>query len=302
MVTTTTNLIRLTVGPLTVGLDMGRVLGVERGDRVRPLPDRPELAGRIVNRAGEWPVLDLAAPLGLPGTNPRTGQVMLTDIGGERHGLLLDRVSPIARLTAADVRPVPKGVARRGLFFDGVLLLDGHPLLLLDPDRLGGTDLFAADADDPPPPPVPKPAPDRLLVVGQVEYRRPGGRVIGFGLPVGCVAEVIDAPPGTPVPGAADHVCEVITWRNRPLPLLDVARWCGLRTPPPAGRRVVVVRTAVREPLGLLAGPGVRVLPLPLPTVPARRRFPLDAGRVLGVFDANDVTLVVPDLAKLARA
>ena len=260
MVTTTTNLVRLTVGPFTVGLDMGCVLGVERGDRVRPWPDRPGLAGRIVNRAGEWPVLDLAARLGLaPSPNARTGQVVLTAIAGERHGLLIDRVSPIARLSAADVRAVPRGIARRGLLFDGLLMLDGRPLLLLDPDRLAEEiDLFAAEEEEPSPIPSRRTSrklvADRLLVIGQVEYPLPGGRVVGFGLPVGCVAEILEAPAGTPIPGAADHVRDVTAWRGRALPVIDLASWCGLRTPPTAGRRVVVVRTAHREPVGFLTG------------------------------------------------
>ncbi len=306
MVATTTNLVRLTVGPVTVGLDMGRVLGIERGDRIKPVPDRPDLVGRIVNRAGDWPVLDLAARLGLDHSpNPRTGQVVLTAVAGERHGLLLDRVSPIARLSTVDVRAVPKSVARRGLFFEGLLMLDGHPLLLLDPDRLAGEiDLFAADPDDAPPPLRQSPAKlaaDRLLVVRQIEYPLPGGRVVGFGLPVGCITEIIEAPVGTPVPGAADHVREVIAWRDRPLPVVDLATWCGLRTPLTPVRRVVVIRTAAREPLGLLTGPGVRMLPLPLPNIPSRRPITLDEDRVLGVFDTNDVTLVIPDLSKLTR-
>ncbi|QEL13693.1 chemotaxis protein CheW [Limnoglobus roseus] len=306
--TQTTNLVRLTVGPVTVGLDMDRVLGIERGDRVRPWPDRPDLAGRITNRAGEWPVLNLASRLDLDHSpNLRTGQVVLTAVAGERHGLLIDRVSPITRLSAADVRAVPKSVARRGLFFDGLLMLDGRPLLLLDPDRLAGqVDLFAAEDDNPPPAAIRtssrKLVSDRLLVIGQSEYPLPGGRVVGFGLPVGCVVEIIEAPAGTLVPGAAEHVREVTEWRGKPLPVIDLAAWCGLRMPPPSVRRVVVIRTATREPVGLLAGPGVRMFPLPLPNAPSRRPITLTEDRVLGVFDTNELTLVIPDLAKLTQS
>lgn len=309
MVTTpaTTNLVRLTVGRFTVGLDMDRVLGIERGDRVKPLPGRADLAGRIVNRAGEWPVLNLAARLGFDHTpDLRTSQVVLTAVAGERHGLLIDRVSPITRLTAAELRAVPRSIARRGLFFDGVLMLDGRPLLLLDPDRLaGGVDLFAPEEEEATPAPTrpsAKLASDRLLVIGQVEYPLPGGRVVGFGIPVGCVVEIVEAADGTPIPGAADHVREVTEWRGKPLPVIDLANWCGLRAPPPAVRRVVVIRTATREPLGLLTGTGVKMLPLPLPHMPTRRAITLTDDRVLGVFDTNEQTLVIPDLTKLTRS
>lgn len=302
--TATTNLVRLSLGSVSVGLDMGRVLGIERAERLKPLPARPELAGHIANRAGDWPVLDLAVRLGLERpAGARNGQIVLTAIAGERFGLLIDRVAPVARLDQSALRPVPRSVARRDSFYDGVLMVEGRPLLLLNPDRLTGeVDLFAADDDEPAVRTVPskRASVNRMVVLGQYEYPLPGGRVVGFGLPIACVAEMIDAPPGSPVPGAAGHVREMSAWRGRALPLIDLAAWCGLRVPAASNRRTIVVRTPNGEPIGLPAGHGIRMVPLPLPSVPARRPITLNEDRVLGVFDTNEQTLVIPDLMKLS--
>ncbi len=299
----TTQLVRMALGPLSVGIEMDRVLGIERAERMKPAPDRPDLAGRLTNRAGEWPVIDLSERLGVTrDPDRRAGQIVLTAITGERHGLLVDRTAPVPRLHADAVRPLPRSVARRDAWFDGVLVVDGTPLLRLNPDRLASTvDLFAPEVEPPAPALRRMPARvDRMVVLGQYEYPLPGSRVVGFGLSVGCVAEMIEAPPGTPVPGATSHVRELSVWRGRALPLVDLAAWCGLPVPPAPNRRVAVVRTPAGEPYGLPAGHGVRIVPLPLPSMPVRRAITLRADRILGVYDTNEQTIVVPDLKRLA--
>lgn len=297
-----TNIVRLSIGAATVGLDMARVLGIERAERIRPHRNRPELVGEIANRAGIWPVVSLADRLGIERPRRDGGQVVLTAIAGARHGLLVDRVTPVGRGTEA-VRPVPRSVARRESPYEGVLMHEGRPLLLLNPDRLTGEiDLFAPDDRPLPPRPIRsnRPRLDRMIVLGQYEYPLPGGQVVGFGLPLACVAEMIDAPDGAPVPGSADHVRELSAWRGRPLPLIDLAAWCGLRVPAVVNRRTVVVRLPSGEAIGVPAGNGIRIVPLPQPSVATRRTITLNPDRVLGVFDTNEQTLVIPDITKLA--
>lgn len=293
--------IRLTVGNTAVGLPLDRVFGVERADRIRA-NDQPGTLGSVVNRAGEWSVMELAECLGLPErADRRGGQVVLLELHGLKVGLLVDRVASGDRETAG-VRPVPRSAGRGGPFA-GVLDHADGPLLLLDPERLlmGEPEPTDRPATTPPPRANAKPA-DRLVLFAQSDCAALGGRAVGFGVPAGCVAEIADPPAGTPVPVSRPHVREVISWRGQAVTVIDVAQWCGVDVPAPTSRRVVLVRTPARETVGLLAGDGVKVLPLPLPHLPTRRRLNVSPDHVTGVFDLRDVTVVIPNLAALAGA
>lgn len=294
-----TRIIRLTTGGATVGLTLDRVFGVERADRIRA-NTQPGTLGSVANRAGEWVVLELAECLGLPArADRRAGQVVLLEVGGMKVGLLVDRVSSGDR-EQADLRPMPPSAGGSGPFAGVSDDRDG-PLLLLDPDRLFGQE------PEPPARPTRTPAPrgggrpaDRLVLFAQVEHAALGGRAVAFGVPAGCVAEVIDPPPGTAVPTSPPHVRELVSWRGQPVTVIDMAAWCGVPVPPPASRRIVLVRTPRRETVGLLAGVAVKVLPLPLPHLPTRRRVEHTPERVKAIFDLTQVTVLIPDLSALS--
>ncbi len=301
-----THLVQVNVGPMWLGLDMDRVLGIERADRLKPSPDNPELAGKLTNRAGEWPVLDLAIRLGLPKNPPsRAGQIILTAICGERYGLLVDRAAPVPQSEAENVRPLPRSLVRSDTAFDRVLIQSERPLLLLNPDRLSQTvDLFADDFEPLRPDfsqSTRRAQSEHLVILGQYEYPLPGGRIFGFGIPLNCVAEIIEAPGGSIVPGAADCVRELSSWHDRPLPIIDLATWCGMRVPQRALRRTAVIRLPHGERVGFPVGNGVRLIPLPIPNIPARRTHSIQTDRTLGVFDTNEQTIVIPDLDQLTR-
>lgn len=304
--TAVTHLVQVNVGPMWLGLDMDRVLGIERADRLKPSPDNPELAGMLTNRAGEWPVLDLALRLGLPKNPPsRTGQIILTSIRGERCGLLVDRAAPVPRSESTNVRPLPRAMSRRDSAFDRVVIQSEGPLLLLNPDRLNQTvDLLENDFELPEPV-APKSSrglqSEHLVILGQYEYPLPGDRIFGFGIPLNCVAEIIEAPEGSVVPGAADCVRELSRWHDRPLPIVDLAVWCGMRVPQRSLRRTAVVRLPHGECVGFPVGNGVRLVPLPMAHIPARRTHSIQTDRTLGVFDTNEQTIVIPDLNQFTR-
>jgi chemotaxis signal transduction protein len=296
----TNRVARLTAGGSTLGLSLDRVFGIERADRVRP-NSSPGTLGSIVNQAGEWVVIELAECLGLPAkSDRRNGQVVLVEAHGMKVGLLVDRVSSGERATA-DVVPMPRSVGPGGPY-SGVLHHADGPLLMLDPERLlnGGDEPTPAKPAAPMPNATPRPA-ERMVLFAQAECALLGGRAVGFGVPAGCVTEVIDPPAGSPVPSGEPFVREVIAWRGQAVAVLDTARWCGVPLPAPASRRVVLVRTPGRETVGLLAGDGVKLLPLPIPHLTTRRHLDVDPDRVKGVFDLTHVTVVVPDLSALAR-
>ncbi len=298
---TATRIVRLTVGRLTVGLDLERLFGIDRADRMRPGTE-PGAIGTVLNKAGAWPVFALADRLGVTTEADRkTGQVVLLELDGVKVGLLVDRVSSGFRADAADIRPMPAAAGRSGPYSRVLVHADG-PVLLIDPERLFVDDSEAED--DRPPPTVnvhTGRAADRIVLFGQVVCPSLGGRAVEFGVPAGSVAEIADPPVGSSVPSSQSYVREVVTWRGRPITVIDPAVWCGLEAPVPASRRVVVVRTPGREPVGLAAGGGVRVLPLPLPHLATRRVLQLHPGRVKGIFDLTAVTVVLPNLSALTR-
>jgi chemotaxis signal transduction protein len=293
--------IRLTTGGVALGLPLDRVFGVERADRIRA-NDQPGTLGSVVNRAGEWTVIELAECLQLPTrADRRNGQVVLLELQGLKVGLLVDRVSSGDRETA-EVRPVPASAGRGGPFAGVIDRTDG-PLLMLDPERLltGGDEVSERPAATPPPRANTRPA-DRLLLFAQADCEALGGRAVGFGVPAGCVTEIIDPPAGTPVPAGRPHVREIVSWRGQPVSVIDLAHRCGVPVSAPTSRRVVLVRTPTRETVGLLAGTAVQLLPLPLAHLPTRRAIPCHAERVKGVFDLTQITVVIADLTQLTTA
>ena len=70
---------------------------------------------------------------------------------------------------------------------------------------------------------------DRWLAIGWQEYPTPGSRPIAVAVPMSMVVEVIDAPPASPLPGAAEHIHGLINWRGQPIVVTDPARWIGLQ-------------------------------------------------------------------------
>ena len=298
----TFNLIRCTVGPVVVGFDLDRVVGVERGERLAPCPAVPGSVGRIANRAGEWVVYPLAWWLGSEPGNPRAGQVVLFETPHGRFGLAVDRVSPSVRVERKRVSPPPRSIGPvAAALIAGVAVLDSGPLVLLDPDHLDPTAPELPERPvrkHRPPAPARRGASGRLLAIGCDAQEGCPGRPVVLCLPSENVVEVIGLGNVTPVPTGEDHVRGLIEWRGRPIPVLDPARWVGLATTDAAAVRGVVATVAgVR--VALTTGSDVRLISADAPIIPARRQLGVRVERTLGVFDTTDATLVIPDWEQL---
>jgi chemotaxis signal transduction protein len=122
-----------------------------------------------------------------------------------------------------------------------------------------------------------------------------------FGLSLAQVEEVLRPVPVTPLPGAGGGLLGVLLWRDRVVPVIDLAG-ASASDPAPAGPpgRLLVVR-GVRGS-GRVAFPvraDLRVEPLPLPSrawADGPRMSPLAA---LGVFELAAGTVVVPDVDRI---
>lgn len=303
------NLVRCTAGELVVGVEVGRVAAVERGERLAKRPTGTA-NGTLRTREGEWPVVALSRWLGAGSIAPTGGQVVLFETKRGRVGLLVDRVSPVERVPEDDSLPIPTAAgSHAAALFSGVALTKTGPLVMLLVDNLGKPSrellaepapLSALDqllAQSAPKRPIAKN--DRLLTFDRIEYPRSGGRPVVLALPLELVAEVYDAPGGTPLPGAEAHVRELVVWRDKPLVVIDAGKWVGLPERAAVTRRVVVARLGGAA-VGLLAGPVVQVVAGSLPCVPMRSRVALRRANVLAALDASDQTVIVPDWSRLS--
>jgi chemotaxis signal transduction protein len=286
---TSGRLVRLTAGHVAVALPVERVLGVERGERV----SRPD--NTLTTPLGVFRVLPLAELL--EGANgplpPRGGQVVLTEVAGERIGLWVEEVAEVAETPR--LAPAPTVLHAGGRFLT-VALPDDGPLPVLDLDRLFDpadepTVVTASQTNT-----VPAvTTTGRLIVAGQFEHPGPGGRVVGFGLPSGCVDDVTDLPRVSSVPAAPTHVLGLVEWNGRAVPKVNLAAWCGLTLPPPESARVVIARVG-GERVAVAAGAKVRAIAADAPHTDARLPLPVRPDRTRGVFEFAGITIVIPNL------
>jgi chemotaxis signal transduction protein len=284
----TAGLVRLTAGPFAVALPIDRVGEVQRADRVHT----DDGSHTLTTRGETIPVYPLADLLGNDQpTPPQSGQVVLVEHAGQRFGVWVERVDPLPRTAAPRWADAPR--LGSAVPFAAVALHDDAPLPILDFDRL-----FGEQSDDlPPAPPRPAtPRPNavaqRLFVIGEFTYA--GGRIVGFGLPVGCVDEITDVGAAARVPGVPSHVLGLIEWRGRAVPKVDAAAWCGLAPLTQDHPRVAVIRTSSGDRVAVATGPTVTALPFPLPHTAGRLQLPLKTDRIFGTIELSGRTLVLP--------
>ncbi len=286
---TTRNIVRLWADRVCVAIDLARVQGIERAERIQN--------GILRTQQAEWRILELCAALGQDATPQTRGNVVLLELRGERFGVRVDRVSGVSRVSVADLSPVPHGVpTEQQRFYTSVVELDGQPVLLLEPDALHPD----AIADVPRTNPdwqsaTPSQLANRAFVcsIGTIDRR-----AVGFILPAANVQELLDSPTGSLLPNPHSHARALLSWRNQALVQIDLATWCGVPALSQLGSRVAVVRLPNLSLIALNVGPTVRLLNLPLTHIASRRIIAIDANHVLGIFDTNEYTLIVPDLRK----
>jgi len=121
------------------------------------VPMMPESIRGVINlRGAVVPVMDLAARFGRPQTvsGKRTCIVIVELAGEDGHqltGVVVDAVSAVLDIPAADVEPAPSfGTRIRGDFIAGMGKVNGRFVILLNVDQVlaldGLPDLAAADA------------------------------------------------------------------------------------------------------------------------------------------------------------
>ncbi|NBB65015.1 chemotaxis protein CheW [Pseudomonas sp. ODNR1LW] len=126
------------VGEQAFCIDITSVLEIRGWTPATPVPQCPAYMKGVVNLRGSvLPIIDLAARLGLPTTEPSARHaIMVVDCGGRTVGLLVEGVSDIVQLDDGARQATPDlGQAEAG-FVAGIFAVDGDMISLLKLDAL----------------------------------------------------------------------------------------------------------------------------------------------------------------------
>jgi chemotaxis signal transduction protein len=296
----------------TYAIDMAWVSEIGRADSLEKDEKPDGSVGSLRHQGKTLRAFDLARLLGFGPTTLRVPHVIVLD-GSPPVALLVDRVSQVFQTSTDAVHALSAIAWKPGAaYFEGVLRENDHLRLLLSPSGLipsltsalpprswlGARHHLAVapstcGAPD---------GPNRLVLFSVANPGAADTRPIMLGIALSQVLEILVPPPLLPVPGAGTHLRGLACWRDRPIPVIDLAERLGLASgSAEALTRLVIARPSVQhEPVGFLARSSMRILRLPVPHVLSRRSVPLDPLLTRAVVELKNETLVVPDLSRIA--
>jgi purine-binding chemotaxis protein CheW len=300
----TLSLIRCGLGPETYGLDMRHVRAIQGADRLRPLVGPGGQVGTLPTREGDLPVFGLAELLQRDVFDVgQTPHVIVLHGDPQPWGLLVDRVSRVVRVPAAQVQPAPAVVqAPIQPILESVVEVEDELVLLLNPAQLrgpGGTAVVPAPSRAPAPKgrtAARRRGPGRIVLF-TVADPAPDVRPLVFGISLMQMLEILEPLPLVPVPMAEPYVLGLARWRDQPVPVLDLALRFGQHPTLPDNRtRLLIVRAVpLRERVGFLVRPTIRMLSLPIPHEPCAVPDWLPQPLIRGCVSIAEEIVVIPD-------
>jgi purine-binding chemotaxis protein CheW len=137
--TDASELVAFRVGEQEYCVDIMSVREIRGWTPATALPDAPEFVRGVINLRGSvLPIVDLAKRLDLQETAPSERHVIIiSQIGTQIVGLLVDAVSDILTVMSDKIQPTPdvaSEVAKS--FVRGVLAMEGRMISLIDLDRI----------------------------------------------------------------------------------------------------------------------------------------------------------------------
>ena len=132
-------LIAFRIGSQEFCVDIQAVREIRGWTPATPLPHSPDYVRGVINlRGAVLPVVDLAARLGLRTTEPSARHVIIVSrIGDQLVGLLVDAVSDILTVTDDTMQPTPDvAYDAEGAFVKGLLPIDGRMISLVSLERM----------------------------------------------------------------------------------------------------------------------------------------------------------------------
>jgi purine-binding chemotaxis protein CheW len=137
------------VGGQLFGLDIMAIREIRAWTPSTKLPRVPHYVAGVVNLRGTvLPVVDLAARLGWSATEPTPRHaIIVTQVGSQARGLIVDSVSDIVTI-AADALQSPPTASGDGIvsFVEGLAAINEHMVMILDLGRLNADDVIAEAA------------------------------------------------------------------------------------------------------------------------------------------------------------
>lgn len=137
-------LITFEVAGQIFGLDIMAIREIRAWSPPARLPRVPGHVAGVVNLRGAiLPVIDLAARLGWPGSEPTPRHAMIvTQLGGQMRGLIVDSVQDIVTV-AADAVQAPPSIPDSGVepFLQGLVALEERMVMVLDLQALNADEI-----------------------------------------------------------------------------------------------------------------------------------------------------------------
>jgi chemotaxis signal transduction protein len=237
------------------GTDIREIVRAERMRRTS-LPGTPGrrdgTIGTLAINGDTIPVYALSAILdGVPPAEsaaPTGHHIVVTPGAQGPVGWLADRVVRSQLTDRLDVLPLPVVIATgAAAWFEGVLIVDGTPLLLLAPRQLDpratrqrpDAPVTAAEPDDPSAPMRGDAGPP--LVVKFSSPALPSCGSARYALSARRIAAVVQSLAITPVPGCPPHLSGVAVWRGQVTPVVDF-RSADERRTAVGGNRFLIAR------------------------------------------------------------
>lgn len=127
------------VAHATLGIDISYVQEINRHLDVTTIPGASPMIHGVVNLRGDVvTVLDPHEIFGLPPSeNPHLRRNLVLNVGGERIGILVDRVSDILTVKTAELSRKPSNIRTIDRqFIDSVYLKNEEIVIVLDPKQL----------------------------------------------------------------------------------------------------------------------------------------------------------------------
>ena len=122
-------LVAFKIGDQDFCVDIMTVREIRGWTPATPIPHSPRFVRGVINLRGiVLPIIDLAQRFGLPAAEPTARHVIIvTQIGNQLAGLLVDAVSDILSMDEGLVQPTPEVASTLARsFVRGVLALDGR--------------------------------------------------------------------------------------------------------------------------------------------------------------------------------